>query len=87
MVSQPSIHLTSVPVTFSFFLNLKELKNVLKGRHFETLENIQKSVTDMLKTIPVEDFQRCNQKWGNLHRCVAAQGNYFQGGNIDVGKK
>ena len=34
-------------------------KNVLKGRQFGTLENIQKSVTDMLKTIPVEDFQRC----------------------------
>ena len=36
-----------------------KLKNVIKGRHFGTLENIQKSVTDMLKTIPFEDFQRC----------------------------
>ena len=48
------------------------------------LKNIQKSVTDMLKTIPVEDFQRCYQKWEHLHRCVAAQGNYFEGDNIDV---
>ena len=24
----------------------------------------------MLKTIPVEDFQRCYQKWELLHRCV-----------------
>ena len=24
----------------------------------------------MLKTIPVEDFQRCYQKWARLHRCV-----------------
>ena len=39
----------------------------------------------MLKTIPVEDFQRHYQKWKQrLHRCVAAQGNYFEGGNIDV---
>ena len=62
-----------------------KLKNVLKGRHFGTIENIQKSVSDMLKTIPVEDFQHCWQKWEQcLHRCVAAQGNYFEGDNIDV---
>ena len=30
-----------------------KLINVLKERHFGTLENIQKSVTDMLKTIPL----------------------------------
>ena len=41
----------------------------------------------MLKIIPVEDFQRCYQKWEQrLHRCVAAQGNYFEGDNIDVWK-
>ena len=33
-----------------FFLSPK-LKTVLKGRHFGTLENIQKSVTDMLENI------------------------------------
>ena len=67
-----------------FFL-IPKFKNVLKGRHIGTLENIEKSVTDMLKTKPVEDFQRCYQKWEQrLHRCVAAQGNYFEGDNIDV---
>ena len=40
-------------------------------------------LTDMLKTIPIEDFQRCYQKWEQcLHRCVAAQGNYFEGDDI-----
>ena len=54
-----------------------KLKNVLKERHFGALENVQKSVTDMLKTIPVEDFQGCYKKWKQrLHRCVAVQGNY-----------
>ena len=34
----------------------------------------------MLNIIPVEDFQRCYQKWEHLiHQCVAAQGNYFKG--------
>ena len=39
----------------------------------------------LLKTIQVEDFQGCYQKWKQcLHQCVAAQGNYFEGNNIDV---
>ena len=46
------------------------------------------SVTDMLKTTPVEDFQHCYQNGEQrLHRCVAAKGNYFEGDHIDVWKK
>ena len=41
------------------FFIFPKLKNVLKGRHFKNLENNQKSVMGILKTIPVEDFQRC----------------------------
>ena len=49
------------------------------------MKNIQKSVTDILKAIPFEYFQRCYQKWEErLHRRVAAQGNYFEGDNIDA---
>lgn len=62
---------------YDFFL-FSKLKNILKGRHVGSLENIQKSLTDMLKSIPVEDFQRCYQKLEQrLHRCVAAHDNYF----------
>ena len=46
---------------------------------FRDLENIQKSVMDMLKTIPVEHFQRCYQKW-EQH----LQGKYFDEDNNDV---
>ena len=61
------------------FYLFPKLKNVLKGRLFGTLENTQKSVTGMLKTIPVEDFQRCYQKRDQrLLQCVA------EGDNIDV---
>ena len=42
----------------------------------------------MLKVTPVENFQRSYQKREQrLHQCVAAQGNYFEGDNIDVWKK
>ena len=52
VVPQPPIHLTWAPVTFYFFLNLKmSTKDIILA-----LENIQKGVTDTLKTILVEDF-------------------------------
>jgi len=44
--------------------------------------NIQKSVTDMLKTITLL-AKVGTTKWEHLHRCVAAQGNYFEGDNIE----
>ena len=66
----------------------------MKGRHFGTLDNIQKSVIDdniqksvidELKGIAVEAFQHCYEQWKqHLRCCVAAQGNYFEGDNLDL---
>ena len=67
-----------------FFL-FPRLKNHLKGRHFGTLDNIQKSVTDELKGIPAEAFQHCYEQWKQrIRRCVAAQGNYFEVDKLDL---
>lgn len=67
-----------------FFL-FPRLKNHLKGTHFGTLENIQTAVTNQLKAIPVSEFQHCYEDWKNrLQRCVASQGSYFEGDNIEL---
>ena len=67
-----------------FFL-FPRLKNHLKGRYFGTLDNIQKSVIDELNGIPAEAFQHCYEQWKQrLRRCVAAQGNCFEGDNLDL---
>jgi hypothetical protein len=59
------------------------LKTHLKGRHFHTLENIQKSVTDELNGSSAEAFQHRYEQWKQrLRRCVAAQGNYFEGDTL-----
>ena len=68
---------------WDFFL-FPKLKFHLKGRHFGTVENIEKAVTDQLKVIPVSDYQRCYEEWERLHRCVASQGNYFEGDKLDL---
>ena len=74
VVRQPSYSSDLSPCDFFLF---PRLKNHLKGRHFGTLDNIQKSVADELKGIPAEAFQHCYEQWKQYHhRCVAAQGNY-----------
>jgi hypothetical protein len=50
---------------------LQKLKFHLKGRHFGTVDNIQKVLTDQLRALP-------------LRLCVAAQENYFEGDNVDL---
>ena len=40
-------------------LFVPKLKFHLKARHFGTVENIEKALTDQLKAIPVSEYQRC----------------------------
>jgi transposase len=64
-----------------FFL-FPKLKFHLKGKHFETVDSI---VTDQLRALPLEDFQHCYWEWEQrLRRCVASQGNYFEGDIVDL---
>ena len=48
------------------------------------VENTEKAVTDQLKAILVSDYQRCYEDWERLWRCVASQGNYFEGDKLDL---
>jgi len=81
VVSQPPY---SPDVSPCYFCLFPKLKFHLKGRHFWTVENIEKAVTDQLKVIPVSDYQRCYEEWERLRRCVASQGNYFEGDKLDL---
>ncbi|GFX86231.1 putative transposase [Trichonephila clavipes] len=69
---------------WDFFL-FPELKNHLKGHHFGTQENIQPGVTDQLKAIPISEFHQCYEEWKKrLQRCVASEGSYFEGNNVEL---
>jgi hypothetical protein len=79
-VSQPSYLPDLSPCDLFLF---PWFKNHLKGRHFGTLDNIQKSIAHELKGIPAEAFQHCYKQWKQrLRRCVAVQWNYFEGDNL-----
>ncbi|GFW14654.1 putative transposase [Trichonephila clavipes] len=70
------------PWDFFFF---PKLKNHLKGHHFGTLENIQTAVTDQLKAIPISEFHQCYEEWKKrLQHCVASEGSYFGGDNVEL---
>ena len=63
---------------------LKDLKD-LKGCHFGTVENIETAVSGQPKVIPVSDFQRRYKEWEQrFQRCIASQGNYFEGDTLDL---
>ncbi|GFV54952.1 uncharacterized protein TNCV_3144911 [Trichonephila clavipes] len=60
-------------------------KNHLKGHHFWTLENIQTAVTDQLEAVPISEFHQCYEEWKKrLQRCVALEGSYIEGDNVEL---
>ena len=62
-----------------FFL-FPKLKVRMKGRRFDTIEEIQEESQRVLDTIPKRDFQGCFQAWQKcLDRCIRAKGEYFEG--------
>ena len=82
VVPQPPYSPDLSPCDFILF---PKLKFHLKGRNFGTVENIGKAVTDQLKAIQVSEHQRCYDDWEQrLRRCVASQGNYFEGDKLDL---
>ncbi|GFS79295.1 putative transposase [Trichonephila clavipes] len=67
-----------------FFL-FPKLKNHLKRHHFGTLENIQTAVTNQQKAIPISEFRQCYEEWKKrLQHCVASEGSYFEGDNVEL---
>jgi len=60
-----------------------KLKLKLKGHDFETIENIQQTVTDDLNTFTENDFRYCYDQWKKRwNRRVTSQGSYFEGDNL-----
>ncbi|EGI67248.1 Mariner Mos1 transposase, partial [Acromyrmex echinatior] len=76
VVPQPPYSPDLAPCDFFLF---PRLKRELKGKHWESVENIQKHVTMFLRDIPVEKFQRAFQAWQTrLRKCIDSGGEYFE---------
>jgi transposase len=72
VVPQPPYSPDLAPADFFLF---PKLNSTLKGRCFNTYDEIQKNLTKELLAIPKEAFQSWQKHW---EQCVASVGNYFE---------
>jgi len=82
VMPQPPYSPDLAPCDFFLF---QKTKSAMKGRHFESTEDIQRSVTQALNDILQAAFQECYKQWQQRWKtCVQAQGMYFEGDHILV---
>jgi len=52
----------------------------MKGKCFESIQDIEAATTAQLKTLMKEDFKKCFRKWQERwDQCVRSKGEYFEG--------
>ena len=57
-----------------------KIKEILKGRHFDDIDDIRNNTTAALKAIPQNQFQNYFEGWARRwHRYIASKGEYFEG--------
>jgi hypothetical protein len=62
------------------FLTFPKLKSTLKGRRFQTVEEIKENLLQDLRTIPQNTFQDTFQNWKKCwERFINSRGEYFEG--------
>jgi hypothetical protein len=62
------------------FCLFPKMKLKLKGRRFDTIEEIQAESRVVLDTLTIKDVQEAFQKWRRRwDRCLHAGGYYFEG--------
>jgi len=63
------------------FFPFPKLKTTLKGRRFQTIEEIQETSIRELSAITKNAFQEAFQQWKKRwERCIASRGDYCEGG-------
>jgi len=78
LLEHPAYSPVLVPSDFFLFLKIKE---ILKRRHFDDIDDIRSNTTAALKDIPQNQSQNCFEGW---HRCIASQGEYFEGDHSGI---
>ena len=62
-----------------FFL-FPQMKKVLKGKHFANVEEVKQKTAEALKYIKIGKLKNYCEQWEKcLHRCIASNGEYFEG--------
>ena len=75
-VPQPPYSPYLAPCDFWLFPKLKEK---LRGRRYETIEEMKKAVTKVIDTLTQEDFHGALEELLERYKCIAAGAGYFDG--------
>ncbi|UYV70401.1 hypothetical protein LAZ67_7002912 [Cordylochernes scorpioides] len=82
VLPQPPYSPDLAPCDFFLF---GKLKKKLKGRKFQSIEEIKVESKKAMKAIPKTDYQRCFADWKKRWlKCIAANGDYFEGDNLNL---
>ena len=72
------------PAPNDFFL-FPKIKEILKGRHFDDIDDIRNNTTAVLKAIPQNHFHNCFEVWTRRwHQCIASKWEYSEGDNRGI---
>jgi len=56
------------------------MKRNLKGKRFADVEEVKRKTTEALADIKDEEFKNCFEQWQKrMDKCIAANGEYFEG--------
>jgi transposase len=82
VVPQPSYSPDLAPADFFLF---PKLKSTLKGRRFESIEEIEENSLTELRAIPKKNHSRTVSKTEKKRweRCITSGGEYFEGDKAD----
>jgi len=70
----------SLDLAPNYFFWFQKIKEILKGRHFDDIDDIRSNTMAALKAIPQNQFQNCFEgRTRCWHQCIASQGEYFEG--------
>jgi hypothetical protein len=73
----------SPDVALSEVFLFPKIKEILKGRHFDDIDDIRSNTMVAPKAIPQNHFQNCFEGWTRRwHRCIASSGEYVEGDHV-----
>ena len=70
----------SPDLTLNNYFLFPWMKKVLKGKHFASVEEVKQKTAEALKGLKINEFKNCFEQWKKcLDRCIASNGEYFEG--------
>jgi histone-lysine N-methyltransferase SETMAR len=76
LMGHPAYSADLIPCDFWLFPKIKEQ---LRGKNFQDINEIHAAVQEQMDGLRKEDFYQCYEQWfERMNKCISAQGHYFE---------